>query len=145
MALNGFEAISTHAQHRHASPHARTASVSATTDDVDELENDELAVGGADVEMEDEDEVDELDSDLDEEDNDEEEAAPVVNGSGKSKSKKLGERTPGTSLLPVSRVESILDADGMSIFCIVLLLEFAFGSFVVSCFERGPKSFVLSG
>lgn len=132
MALNGFESISTHAQHANASSryvhnhshnhnHAHAASGSATTEDVDELDQDQdqdETEADHDVDME-EDEVDQLDSDLDEPEDGE--PVPAANGAAKSKGKKVSERTPGQSLLPISKVENILDADGT---CLLFLYIF---------------------
>ena len=66
-----------------------------------------------------EDEVDQLDSDLDEPEDGE--PVPAANGAAKSKGKKVSERTPGQSLLPISKVENILDADGT---CLLFLYIF---------------------
>lgn len=61
------------------------------------------------MDMDDEEEVDQLDSDLDEDDN------IVPNGSpssSKTRPRRTGERLPGHTLIPHTRVENILHADG---------------------------------
>ncbi|CCM01870.1 uncharacterized protein FIBRA_03941 [Fibroporia radiculosa] len=62
-----------------------------------------------DVDNEDEEEVDQLDSDLDDED---EVPFNDTNPSTKTRPRKTGERIPGHTLIPTSRVENILHADG---------------------------------
>ncbi|KZT12022.1 uncharacterized protein LAESUDRAFT_163378 [Laetiporus sulphureus 93-53] len=62
-----------------------------------------------DVDIDDEDEVDQLDSDLDGEDELDEEGRA---SSSKSRPRRTGERTPGHTLIPATRIENILHADG---------------------------------
>ena len=71
----------------------------------------------ADVDMDDPDtdndeEIDQLDSDTTEDEAIPAADAPPTSGAPKARPKRSGERVPGHSLIPISRVEDMLDAEG---------------------------------
>jgi len=69
--------------------------------------NQSVSVYDLPTDSENEAEVDELESDTDPED----ELATSASANHKKSGRRLGERAPGTTLLPVSRVESMVQAD----------------------------------
>jgi hypothetical protein len=71
--------------------------------------NQSVSVYDLPTDSENEAEVDELESDTDPED----ELATSASANHKKSGRRLGERAPGTTLLPASRVESMVQADSV--------------------------------